>query len=184
MHLYYACPILISGSCKHETGAKHASLINTEYLASHKLKLRTISIASDGESQCGEALVHLTFKCRIDLDSPIYNMLHVLPLINLKVDNDNLTVDNDYKHIFKWLQNLLLWDKRHDVHGVYIKPSVICSHFASDDLTSTQIDYLLNPNDWQDVKLAYDMLTKYGLFQTQTRTCCLASIRHESHSRF
>jgi hypothetical protein len=35
---------------------------------------------------------------------------------------------------------------------------MIRSHFTSNNLTLTRIDYLLNPNDRQDVKLVYDML--------------------------
>ena len=156
--LYSARPILISGSCKRETGAEHASLINIGYLASDRSKLRTISIASDGESRRGEALVRLTFKRQLNPDSPIYDMLHVLPLMNMEVGNDDLTADKDYKHVFKRLRNLLLRDKGREVHGVHIKPSVIRSHLASNDLTPVRIEYLLNPNDRQDVKLAYDML--------------------------
>ena len=106
--LYSTCPILISGSCKRETGAEHASLINIGYLAGQKSKLRTISIASDGESRRGEALVCLTFKHQLKPESPIYEMLHVLPLMNLEVGDDDITVDKDYKHVFKWLRNLLL----------------------------------------------------------------------------
>jgi hypothetical protein len=156
--LYSARPILISGSCKRETGAEHASLINIGYLASQKSKLRTISIASDGESRRGEALVRLTFKHQLKPESPIYKMLHILPLMNLEVGDDDITADKDYKHVFKRLRNLLLRDKGHEVHGVHIKPAVICSHFASNNLTSARIDYLLNPNDRQDVKLVYDLL--------------------------
>ena len=85
-------------------------------------------------------------------------MLRVLPLMNLEVGEDDITADKDYKHIFKRLRNLLLRDKGLDVHGVHIKPAVVRSHFASNNLTSTRTDYLLNPNDRQDVKLAYDML--------------------------
>jgi len=156
--LYSACPILILGSCKCETGFQHATLINTGYLASYKSRLQTISIASDGESWRGEALVQMTFKCQLDPTSPIYDMLYLLPLMNLEVGEDNLTADKDYKHVFKRLQNLMLRDKGFRVHEVHIKPSVIRSHFMSNNLTWTQIDYLLNPNDQQDVKLAYDML--------------------------
>jgi hypothetical protein len=156
--LYSARPILISGSCKRETGAEHASLINIGYLASDRSNLRTISIASDGESRRGEALVRLTFKHRLNPDSPIYDMLHVLPLMNTEVGDDDVTADKDYKHVFKRLRNLLLRDKGCKVHGVHIKPSVIRSHLASNDLTPIRIEYLLNPNDRQDVKLAYDML--------------------------
>jgi hypothetical protein len=85
-------------------------------------------------------------------------MLHVLPLMNLEVGDDDLTSDKDYKHVFKRLRNLLLHDKGLHIHGLHIKPAVIRSHFNSNNLTSAQIDYLLNPNDWQDVKLSYDLL--------------------------
>jgi hypothetical protein len=137
---------------------EHAGLINTAYLGSQKSKLRTISIASDGESRRGEALVRLAFKRELTPTSPIYDMLHVLPLMNLKVGDDDLTVDKDYKHVFKCLRNLLLRDKGLIVHGVHLKPAVIRSHFHSNNMTSTRINYLLNPDDRQDVKLAYDML--------------------------
>jgi hypothetical protein len=103
--LYSARPILISGSCKRETGAEHASLINTGYLASHKSKLRTVSIASDGESRRGEALVRLTFKRQIDPDSPIYEMLHVLPLMNVEVGDDDLTADKAQPETTRIIQN-------------------------------------------------------------------------------
>lgn len=158
MCLYSARHILISGSCKCETGAEHASLINIEYLASDRSKLRTISITSDGKSWRGEALVRLMFKHWLNLDSPIYDMLHVLPLIYMEVGNDDLTADNDYKHVFKQHRNLLLWDKGCEVHGIHVQPSVIHSHLTSNDLTQIWIEYLLHPNNWHHVKLAYDML--------------------------
>ena len=101
--LYSARPILISGSCKRETGIQHHALINIGYVAGRKSKLRTISIASDGESRRGEALVHMTFKRQLDPTSPIHDMLCVLPLMNLEVGDDDLTADKDYKHVFKRL---------------------------------------------------------------------------------
>lgn len=156
--VYSARPILISGSCKRETGMEHAALINTAYLASRKSKLRTVSIASDGESRRGEALVCLAFKQELAPTSPIYDMLHVLPLMNLEVGDDDLTADKDYKHVFKRLHNLLLRDKGLTVHGVHLKPAVVRSHFHDNNMTLTRLNYLLNPDDRQDVKLAYDML--------------------------
>jgi hypothetical protein len=89
----------------------------------------------------------LTFKCQLDLGSPIYKMLHVLPLMNLEVGDDNLMADKDYKHVFKWLHNLMLRDKGFHIHEVHIKLAVIRSHLMSNNLTPTWIDYLLNPND-------------------------------------
>lgn len=133
--LYSTRPILISGSCKCETGFQHATLINTGYLASHKSRLQMILIASDGESRRGEALVQMTFKCQLNPTSPIYDMLYPLPLMNLEVGEDDLTADKDYKHVFKRLRNLMLRDKGFHVHEVHIKPSVIRSHFISNNLT-------------------------------------------------
>lgn len=78
--------------------------------------------------------------------------------MNLRVGNDDLTADKDYKHIFKRLRNLLLREKGLTVHGVHLKPSVLRSHFQKCNMNSTRIEYLLNPNDRQDVKLAYDLL--------------------------
>jgi hypothetical protein len=60
--LYSALPALISGQCGRETGLEHAAVIQTTIDSIAKSDLRTISIASDGESRRGEALIHLTFK--------------------------------------------------------------------------------------------------------------------------
>jgi hypothetical protein len=156
--LYSARPILISGSCKRETGADHAALISAGYFASRKSTLRTISIASDGESRRGEALIRLTFKHPLNQSSSMYDLIHVLPLMNLDVGDDDVTADKDYKHVFKRLRNLLLRDKGFCVHSVHIKPANIRSHFRSVEMTATRIEHLLNPNDQQDVKLAFDLL--------------------------
>jgi hypothetical protein len=85
-------------------------------------------------------------------------MLHVLPLMNFMVGEDDLTADKDYKHVFKRLRNLLLRDKGTVAHGVHLKPSVLRSHLQDNNTTPIRINYLLNPDDRQDVKLAYDML--------------------------
>ena len=108
--LYSALPALISGQCGQETGLEHAAIIQTTVDGIAKSNLCTISIASDGESHCGKALIHLTFKKQLKISSPIYPTLSVLPLMNLEVGDDDVTADKDYKHIFKWCQNLLLRD--------------------------------------------------------------------------
>jgi hypothetical protein len=78
--------------------------------------------------------------------------------MNLQVGDDDLTADKDYKHVFKRLRNLLLRENGSIVHGVHLKPSVLRSHFHNNNMTLMRINYLLNPNDRQDVKLAYDVL--------------------------
>ncbi|KAF8054223.1 hypothetical protein FPV67DRAFT_1763516 [Lyophyllum atratum] len=156
--LYGARAMLISGSCKRETGAKHATLLNTAYQASKKTTLRTVCIASDGESRRGEALVRLTFKHVLSPESPIYPLLSPLPLMNLEVGDDDLTPDKDTKHIDKRARNLITRPKGLLVHGIHITPSIIRIHLLSNGMSTTRVDYLLNPNDKQDVKLAYDLL--------------------------
>ena len=158
--VYSARPILISGSCKRETGSEHARLIRTTLEGIHttKPKLRTICIASDGESRRGEALIIETSKHTLDPSSPIFRYLHMLPFMNLKVGDEDITADKDYKHVFKRLRNLMLHQRGFLVHGIHITPTVIKSHLRSNSLSSVRVDNLLKPEDKQDVKLAYDLL--------------------------
>lgn len=71
--------------------------------ASQKTGTCTVSIASNGESQHGKAFVQYTFKHDLSLKSPIYDLLALLPLMDLQVGDDNLTCNKDAKHIFKRL---------------------------------------------------------------------------------
>ena len=99
--LYSALPMLISGQCGKETGREHSTVIHNVINGIKVSKFRTICLASDGESRCGEAFAILTFKHQLELTSPIYALLADLPLMNLEVGDDDLTADKDYKHIFK-----------------------------------------------------------------------------------
>ncbi len=110
--LYSAHPILVSGSCKHETASDHALLIQAILdTANAKIAttgLRVVSLASDGKARRGKALAKLTFIAPLAPISPIYKHLVHLDMIDLFVGADNITADKDYKHIFKWLCNTLL----------------------------------------------------------------------------
>jgi len=158
--LYGALPALISGQCGRESGIEHAAVIQTAMDGITKSNLRTISIASDGESRRGEALIHLTFKKELEKSSPIYPALSTLPLMNLEVGDDDITADKDYKHIFKRCRNLLLRDRGTRVHGVDILPSMLQSQLRQSEVSTTQINNILKPDDKQDVKLAYDLLSQ------------------------
>jgi hypothetical protein len=78
--------------------------------------------------------------------------------MNLKVGNDDITANKDYKHVFKRLRNLMLRQRGFQIHGIHITQTVIQSHLRSNNLSSVRIDNLLKPEDKQDVKLAYDLL--------------------------
>ncbi|TFK58449.1 hypothetical protein BDN72DRAFT_739650, partial [Pluteus cervinus] len=156
--IYTAWPVLVSGSCKRESGVQHAQLLRTAVEASPKSKLRVVCIASDGESRRGEALIVETFKRKLSTTSPIHSLLSVIPLMNVEVGDDDITADKDYKHVFKRCRNLMLRVRGLRVHGVDLLPATLKSHLQDNNLTSIRVGNLTKPDDKQDVKLAYDLL--------------------------
>lgn len=159
-HLYSALPALILGQCGRESGHEHAAVIQTTLDGVAKSGLQTISITSEGESHWGKALIHLTFKKHLEKSSPIYPALSVLPLMNLEVGDNDITADKYYKHIFKHCRNLLLREWGTKVHGMNILPSMLQSQLRQNNVPASQISNLLKPNDKQDIKLAYNLLSQ------------------------
>ena len=121
-------------------------------------KLRIVSIASDGETRRGNAFILLTFKRQLSPESPIYPLLKPLTFLNLHVGDDDLTCDKDWKHVFKRFRNLLLRHRGVVIDGFRIKPSILKDHFKSSGLSADHVRSLFNPDDQQDVKMAFDML--------------------------
>jgi hypothetical protein len=160
--IYPGRPVVISGDCKRESGEEHAEVIQTVLKGVNalqdKTKLRVVSIASDGETRRGSAFILLTFKYPLSQDSPIYSILKPLKFLNLHVGDDNLTCDKDWKHVFKRWRNLLLRQRGVVVNGVRITPDILKDQFRSAGLPVEHIRSLFNPDDQQDVKMAFDML--------------------------
>ncbi|KAJ7813206.1 hypothetical protein B0H14DRAFT_3750876 [Mycena olivaceomarginata] len=156
--LYGARTGLISGSCKQESGERHSKILKTALDASAVTKLRTTCIYSDGEARRAEAMIRLTFKFSLAPSSPIYPLLHGLEFLNLMVGEDDLTGDKDYKHCFKRLRNWLLRKRGLVIGDLEITMAVIRSQLQFHGLAPVRIGNLLQPNDRQDVKLAYDLL--------------------------
>ncbi|TEB34890.1 hypothetical protein FA13DRAFT_1588332, partial [Coprinellus micaceus] len=160
--VYASCVILISGDCKQETRPQHAVLIRKVLEAINSQKkntnIRIVSIASDGEARRGAALAELTFKKPLSPSSPIYEQLSPLTFMNLMVGDDDITADKDWKHVFKRLCNLLLRASGVVVGGVRITPTIIQAHLKAEGTSPDHIRAILNPNDKQDVKLAFDLL--------------------------
>ena len=152
----------MSGDFKRESGEEHAEVIQTVLEGVNALqdntKLRMVSIASDGETRRGSAFILLTFKTPLPRHSPIYPILSPLKFLNLHVGDDDLTCDKDWKHIFKRWRNLLLRQRGVVVNGVRITPDIIRDQFKSTGLSVEHIRALFNPDDQQDVKMAFDML--------------------------
>jgi hypothetical protein len=158
--LYCARPFLISGSCKKETAEDHAVLIQTALNAIKSLSnARVVSIASDGEARWGKALVQLTFKHTLSASSPIYPWLSMCPLLDLHVGDNEMMCNKDWKHAgAKHPRNALLREKGVLVYGTWITPTVLQSHLLEAGHKSDDIRSVLNPNDKQDVMLAYNLL--------------------------
>ena len=105
LQLYSAHPMLISGSCKCESTKDHTALlqatVNATDNSQNLTRIQVVSLASDGESRHGRALANLTYVAPLTLSSPIYDQLVHLELIDCFVGLDDITVDKDYKHVFK-----------------------------------------------------------------------------------
>lgn len=157
-----ARPVLISSDCKQETGEEHAKVIQTVIDGINALKdktgVRVVSLATDGESRRGSALALLTFEKELPPDSPIYEHLHKLKFLDLHVGADDITPDKDYKHIFKRFRNSLLRQRGTVVNGIRITPDIIRDHLRENGASADHIRSIMNPEDKQDVKLAYDLL--------------------------
>ncbi|KAJ6476636.1 hypothetical protein DFH09DRAFT_1253487 [Mycena vulgaris] len=106
---------------------------------------RTISIASD-EAKRGAALVIQAMNRELSPESPIHPLVSVLELMNLRVGEDDITCDKDYRHVGV------------KVLGFVITPAIIKEHLRSNGHSREQVNPFLNPNDKQDVTLGHQLL--------------------------
>ncbi|KAJ6453283.1 hypothetical protein C8R47DRAFT_1181269 [Mycena vitilis] len=132
--LYSARPILVSGDCKRESGKDHAGTVLDPILHALKNKqeltrLRTICLASDGETRRGTAFMIKTWKR-----------------------------DKDPKHVDKRLRNGILRERGIRIIGIDLTPGMIRTHFQSANHTVDHIRSVFNPEDKQDVELALHLL--------------------------
>lgn len=160
--IYAGRPVLISGDCKKETGKEHARILqvvlDATNLMKSKTKVRTVSLASDGEARRGFALAILTTKRKLSPTSPIYPALFSLKFMDFYVGDDDLTADKDWKHVIKRFRNLLLRSRGLLIQGIRITPAIIESHLKMSGHSAAHLHSLFNPDDEQDVKLAFDLL--------------------------
>ena len=152
----------MSGDCKRETGEEHAGVIQTVLDGMNNLRettrLQVVTLCSNGETRRGAALIILTFKHELSSNSPIYPLLKPLTFLNLHVGDDDLTCDKDWKHVFKHFHNLFLRHRGVVINGFRVKPGILKDHFKSNGLSAEHVRALFNPDDQQDVKMAFDML--------------------------
>ncbi|KAF8810813.1 hypothetical protein BYT27DRAFT_7221830 [Phlegmacium glaucopus] len=176
--IYPGRPVLVSGDCKRESGEEHAEIIKTVLEGVNSLqtktKLHITSIASDA------SFILLTFKSNLPHNSPIYPLLKPLKFLNLYVGDDDLTCDKDWKHVFKHWRNLLLQQRGVVVNGLCITPDIIWDQFKSSGLSADHICSLFNPEDQQDIKMAFDMLKDIWNLSRASTNSCREQIEHLS----
>ncbi|KAJ7862813.1 hypothetical protein B0H14DRAFT_3610853 [Mycena olivaceomarginata] len=142
--LYAARPVLISADCKKESGREHLRnvldpTIDGVNSTKNLTGLRIVSVPSDGETRRGKAFVEIS-------------------IVDFWVGEDDLTGEKDYKHDFKRGRNRLVRALGMKVFGIQITPAILRVHFQSAGLSTQHIHAILNPDDKQDVKLAFDLL--------------------------
>ncbi|KAF7330749.1 hypothetical protein MVEN_02413600 [Mycena venus] len=163
--LYAARPILFSADCKVESGAEHAVNVLRPLMTAINNKskrknttYRVICAASDGEARRGKAFVIEFMKRPLSMESPIFPLLSGLEFMNLLVGDDDMTADKDAKHALKCLRNLTMRDTGIKIRGFRITAAIIKEHLRRDQFVERTIRSLLNPNDRQDVMLAFSLL--------------------------
>ncbi|KAI0028022.1 hypothetical protein K488DRAFT_59754, partial [Vararia minispora EC-137] len=159
-----ARPIAVSGTCKAEKAPEHRRLLQTvlDGIAAAKALqgIRIVCYASDGASMRHKALHDMTAKRQLSRESNIFPHLGHLPLLDLWVGDDDLTVDKDYKHVaFKRVRNAVLRADGINVLGTLLTSEILCTHLRDEaqilDLKEPTLAALFNVADKQDVNLAY-----------------------------
>ncbi|KAF7338947.1 hypothetical protein MVEN_01970900 [Mycena venus] len=163
--LYAVRPVLFSADCKNEDGAEHAATVLRPLITAIKKKskrnnttYRLICAASDGEARRGKAFVMEFMKRPLAPESPIFPLLDGLEFMNFLVGDDNMTADKDAKHALKCLRNLTMRDAGIKIRGFRVTAAIIKEHLRGDQFIERTIHSLLNPNDRQDVILAFSLL--------------------------
>ena len=103
----YPRPIVLSPTCKREDHKKHAQLLElllsawNEHPEGRQVNGPIWFVASDGEGKRRRALHAVTMTKTLDPDSDLGLAVAHLELFNTRVGEDDVTMDIDYKHIWK-----------------------------------------------------------------------------------
>ena len=162
---YAAHPFVVSGSCKREDVPFQESLLQTAVAATSKVQVdgRLYCLSSDGDSRRCQATARLTLVHSLDPQSELHEVIGKLTFFNYLCGDDEITANIDTLHLMKRMRNTCIRVKGTTIAGVLITPQVLKRHLSilpeTTALTDHRIEKVLSPNDKQDVKLAYDLLS-------------------------
>ncbi|KAJ7088428.1 hypothetical protein B0H15DRAFT_982116, partial [Mycena belliarum] len=164
---YGAKPVLLMPTCKKGSWQSSAQILQ-KLLQAWKLSPfgeakhgPLVSIASDGDGRRRAAMYLICMHKRLGPDDPIYKFLSDLPGLNLYTGEGGLTMDFDYKHLFKRLCTLLCSLAGILVNNVVINKTLIAQwleKLSDHDWSDESIHALLHPKDPQDVGRAVKLL--------------------------
>ena len=104
---YSAQPVILSSMCKHGLISDSVQLIMTDLRAWKSSAFDEIlwgpiwSIASDRDATCCGLLYNICMTHKVPVTSGLYQWLHSCIGLNLWVSKSNVTMNFDYKHVFK-----------------------------------------------------------------------------------
>ncbi|KAF9033098.1 hypothetical protein BDZ89DRAFT_1131159 [Hymenopellis radicata] len=164
---YGAKPIVISSTCKHGTVYNSVRLIMTCLRAWKDAAFGASTwgpiwaIASDGDATRRASMYAICMRRKLSPSSSLYRRLRGCIGLNLWVGEDDITMDFDYKHIFKRLCTLFCSKEGLMVNGISINKLLLSQwleKLTAFDWSDTSIHALLNPKDPQDVPRAIQLL--------------------------
>lgn len=174
---YAARVVIASATCKTESESVQADLIwlvldcwrSSPHGAS---KYGDIwSIATDGDRKRRRAIHCICMASRLSEESPLYNLLGNLPLINLYCGAHQETHDGDYKHEEKQIASGLRRDSGIFINRSHIHPTLIQRNLAHlEKITPSIISTLFDKGDHQNVPKAHHLLSLISA------TCSTAAI--------
>jgi hypothetical protein len=112
-----------------------------------------------------------TFIRELDRNGPLFKKLGELPLFDYHCGEDDITGNIDYKHICKRLRNSLIRQIASTIDGVVLTRQLIKQHLLRESRHNFHhISGLLNPNDRQNVKYMYDLLSSIAVLPEAKET--------------
>lgn len=159
-----AHPFIIAPTCKREAANEQKILLSAARDAVEKkakqIGGRLYCISSDGDAKRRRAALALAFIMLLDPNSALFKKLGDLPLFDYHCGHNEITMDIDFKHLFKRFRNTLIRMTSSTIDGVVLTHQLIKAHLLRNSPHDTRhINSLLNPNDRQNVKLMYDLLS-------------------------
>ncbi|KAJ7301276.1 hypothetical protein DFH08DRAFT_919133 [Mycena albidolilacea] len=170
-----AHPFVIAPTCKCEAtdGQRRflCAMLNAVNSWASRISSRPYCISSDGDGKRRAATLLLTFIRELDRNGELFKKIGDLPLFDYHCGDNDITGNIDYKHVCKRLRNSLIRQLASTIDGVVLTPQLIKQHLLRDSHHSAHhITGILNPNDRQNVKLMYDLLSSIAVLPTPKET--------------